>query len=120
MTDPTIMPRWQRANVIATCALIAAAFAYAACSWGAWPKLTYLPVTGELTMHPPPGAIAMTYLGIIAWGVGGAACGAILGAALCMIVRRPWADRTLRLLGAWAITAVGLAAGFYAWSLWPW
>lgn len=114
------MPRWQRAYVIATCALIAAAFAYAGCAWGHWPVLSYLPVAGRWTLHPPPGAIAMGYLGTLAWGAGGAAVGAIAGAALCAIVRRPWPPLALRLLGAWALTALVLAGGFYAWSLWPW
>src|SRR5438874_2343513 len=103
------MPRWQRAFVIAACALIGGAFAYAACDWGQWPKLTLLPVTGELTMHPPSGALAVTYFGIVSWGLGGTACGALVGALLCAkrgFGRKPWPDRALHLFGAWAITAV--------------
>jgi len=114
------MPRWQKAYVIATCALIAAVFAYAASDWGQWPRLTYLPLTGELTLHPPPGAIAITYLGTVAWGLGGAAVGALIGVALCAATRKPWPDRALHLLGAWAITAILLAGGYFTWSLWPW
>jgi hypothetical protein len=114
------MPRWQRVYLIATCALIAGAFAYAASDWGMWPHLTYLPLTGGFTLHPPPGALAMTYIGSIAWGVGGAAVGAIVGAALCAIRNRPWPDRVLRLFGAWAITAILLAGLFETWNLWPW
>lgn len=115
-----MMPRWQRAFVIATCAVIGGAFAYAACDWGQWPKLTMFPLTGDVAMHDRPGAIALTYLGTVAWGLGGAACGAIVGAALCAIVRRPWPDRALQLFGAWAITAILLAGSYYTWSLWPW
>ncbi len=114
------MPRWQRAYVIATCAVIAGAFAYAIHDWGHWPRLTYLPVTGELTTSPPPGAIAMPYIGTVAWGVGGAACGAVLGAGLCAAIRRRLPDRALQLLGLWAITAIVLAGGYYTWSSWPW
>ena len=114
------MPRWQRAFVIATCAIIAGAFAYAACDWGQWPRITYLPVTGTWTMHVPPGAIAITYLGVVAWGAGGAAVGAIVGAVLCKLVGKPWPERALQLLGAWSITAILLAGGYYTWSLWPW
>ena len=114
------MPRWQRIYIIATCAVIAGAFAFAACDWGQWPKLTYLPLPGSWTMHPPPGALAITYMGSLAWAISGAAVGAIVGAMLCAIAKKSWTDRLLRLFGAWAITAI-LLAGFYnTWNLWPW
>jgi hypothetical protein len=112
-----MMPRWQRAFVIAACAVIGGAFAYAACDWGQWPRLAYLPVTSELTMKAPPGSIAMMYVGVIAWGVGGAACGALVGAIVCAVVKRPLPDRALQLAGAWAITALLLAGSYYTWML---
>jgi hypothetical protein len=115
-----MMPRWQRAYVIATCALIGGAFAYAACDWGQWPRIIYVPLSGELTMHPPPAAITIVYWGFVAWAIGGAATGAAVGAALCAVVRKPWPDRAIQLLGAWAITAILLAGSYYTWSLWPW
>jgi hypothetical protein len=114
------MQRWQRAYVIAACALIGGAFAYAACDWGLWPRLTYLPLSGELVMHAPAGTLGITYLGVVAWGVGGAAAGALVGAALCAIVRKPWPDRALQLFGLWAITAILLAGSYFTWSVWPW
>ena len=114
------MPRWQRSYVLATCAVIAGAFAYVACDWGQWPRLAYLPLSGRLTLHAPPGTLAMTYWGSIAWGVGGAATGLIVGAVLCAIVKKPWPDRALRLFGAWAITAILLAGAYETWNLWPW
>jgi len=114
------MPRWQRAYVIATCAVIGGALAYTLCDWGSWPKLTYLPITGELALHAPPDAVAMAYPGIALWGACGAACGALAGALLARIARRPWPDRTLQLFGAWAITAILLAGAYYTWNLWPW
>ena len=117
------MPRWQRAFVIAACAVIGGAFAYAACDWGQWPKLAILPATGELTMHPPAGTLAMSYLGTVAWGAGGAATGALVGAVLCLprvLGRKPWSDRVLQLFGAWSITAVILTGAYYTWNLWPW
>ena len=113
-------PRWQRAFVIACCALIGGAFAYAACDWGRWPVLSYLPQIGELTFSPPPGAIAITYLGVVAWGLGGLACGALVGALLCTIAKRPWSPRMLQRFGAWAITAILLAGAYYTWNLGPW
>jgi hypothetical protein len=116
----TLMPRWQRAYVIATSAIIGAAFAYAACDWGQWPKLIYLPVTGEFTMSPPPGAITIVYWGVLAWGVGGAVTGALVGAVLVRLFPKSWPERALQLFGAWAITAVLLTGLYYTWSLWPW
>jgi len=113
------MPRDQRAYVIAMCAIIGAAFAYAACEWGSWPRLTYLPLRGEVTLGGG-GAITIVYLGIVAWGVGGLVCGALVGAILCRLAPRPWTERTLHLFGAWAIAALLLAGGYFTWSLWPW
>ena len=72
------------------------------------------------TLHPPAGALAITYLGSVAWALGGAACGLIVGAALCALVKHPWPDRWLRLFGAWAITAILLAGSYETWNLWPW
>ena len=46
--------------------------------------------------------------------------GALAGALLSKIFPRPWSDLVLRLFGAWAITAVLLAGGYFTWSLWPW
>jgi hypothetical protein len=115
-----MMPRWQRAYLVATCAVITAAFAYAACDWGHWPRLTYLPVTGDFVWHAPTGAIAMTYLGTVLWGLGGAALGAMIGSLVCAVVRRPLSDRWILLFGAWAITAIVLAGCYFTWSLWPW
>ena len=114
------MMRWQRAYIIAMCAVIGGAFAYAACVWGLWPTLTYLPVSGDLVLTPPGGALTITYLGIVAWGFGGGAVGTLVGAALCIIVRKPWPDRALQLFGAWAITAILLAGSYFTWSVWPW
>ena len=113
------MPRWQRAYVIAMCALIGGAFAYAACEWGQWPRLRYLPLTGDMTMSSTP-SLSITYLGVVAWGIGGAICGAVVGAIACRVVPRPWPDRVLHLFGLWALTAIVLAGSYYTWSLWPW
>jgi hypothetical protein len=114
------MPRWQRAYVIATCAIIGGAFAYAACDWGQWPRLTYLPVTGELTMSPPAGAVAIPFWGVVLWGLGGAVTGVLVGALLVRLFPKSWPARALQLFGAWAITAVLLTGLYYTWSLWPW
>ena len=113
------MPRQQRAFVIAMCAIIGAAFAYAACDWGRWPRLTYLPLHREITFDHSP-SVSITYLGLMAWGIGGLVIGALVGAVLSKIFPRPWTDLVLRLFGAWAITAILLAGSYFTWSLWPW
>jgi hypothetical protein len=120
MSEPAAgMPRDQRAYVIAMCAIIGGAFAYAACEWGSWPRITYLPLQGELTLDAGRG-IAMVYPGIVAWGLGGLVCGALVGALLCRAAPRPWPDRALHLFGAWALAAVLLAGAYFTWGLWPW
>lgn len=115
-----MMPRAQRAFLIATCAIIGGAFAYAASEWGQWPRLCYLPLTGDWTFSPGRSNTAMVYPGLVLWGFGGAACGALVGAALVRMIPRVWTDRTLHLFGAWAITAILLAGGYFTWALWPW
>ena len=119
MSESEQMSRANRAYVIAMCALIGGAFAYAACEWGRWPRLTYLPLSGELTFAPTT-QVSIQYFGIVAWGLGGAICGAGVGAILCRIAPRTWPDRILHLFGAWAITAILLAGGYFTWTLWPW
>lgn len=114
------MAAWQRMYILATCAIIGGTFAYAACDWGHWPRLTYRPLTGDILMTSPPGAITVNYLGTVAWGLGGAAVGALVGAVLCVAFKKPWTDRTLQLFGAWAITGLLLAGSYYTWNLLPW
>jgi len=114
------MARWQRAYVIATCAVIGGAIAYCACDWGAWPRLTYLPFARSLIVGVSRDPAAISYPGLLLWGAGGAAVGALFGAIACAIAPRDWAQRSLQLLGAWALTAVALALGYYTWTQWPW
>lgn len=118
MTEPQ-MSRGHRAYVIAMCAVIGGAFAYAACDWGRWPHLTYLPMSGTLTMAATD-EVAIHYVGFVAWGIGGACTGALLGALACRLVPRRWPVRGYQLLGAWAVTAIVLAGSYFTWSLWPW
>lgn len=111
--------RDERAYVIAMCAIIGAAFAYAACEWGQWPRLLYLPLQEALTFERSQ-AISIFYLGLVLWGLGGLVLGALVGAVLCKIFPRPWPTQRLRLFGAWAITAILLAGCYFTWALWPW
>jgi hypothetical protein len=113
-----MIARWQRAYTIATWGVIGAAFAYAACTWARWPRLTYFPVTGEWAIAPPTAtSITITYPGIVLWGLGGLVTGALVGAGLCRLIKT---ERWNGLFGAWAITAVLLAGFYYTWSVWPW
>jgi hypothetical protein len=113
------MSRAHRAFVIAMCAVIGGAFAYAACDWGRWPHLIYLPLSRKLVTEAMSG-IAVHYIGLVAWGAGGTGVGALVGAALCRIAPRAWPVRVYQLFGAWAITAILLAGAYFTWSLWPW
>jgi hypothetical protein len=113
------MSRAHRAYVIAMCAIIGGAFAYAACDWGRWPHLIYLPLHGRFTLASTS-PVAIAYLGLVAWGLGGACTGAVIGAALCRTWPRTWSAQVYRLFGAWAITAILLAGGYFTWNLWPW
>ena len=113
------MVRAHRAYVLAMCAVIGGAFAYAACDWGRWPRITYHPLSGALALGPAS-PIAIGFFGNVAWGLGGALCGALVGAGLVRVRPGPWPDRVLHLFGAWALTAVVLAGGYFTWSLWPW
>ena len=111
------MPQHQRAYVIATCAIIGAAFAYAACDWARWPRLTFRPLSDGWSLSSTPGPTSITYLGVVLWGLGGLTTGALVGSQLC---RLKISERLTILLGAWAITAVLLAGAYDTWSVWPW
>jgi hypothetical protein len=117
--DRPAMSRAHRAYVIAMCAIIGGAFAYAACDWGRWPLFIYLPLSRRLVLEPTA-AISISYVGIVAWGTGGACTGAVVGAVLCRAVPRPWPGHVYQLFGAWAITAILLAGSYFTWNLWPW
>lgn len=120
MTDAmTAMPRAHRAYAIAMCAIIGGAFAYAACDWGHWPHLVYLPLQARFALGASS-ATALHYPGLVVWGMAGACTGAVVGALLCRALPRPWPVRAYQLLGAWAITAIALAGSYFTWSLWPW
>jgi hypothetical protein len=114
------VPAWQRTYLVACAAVIGFAVAYALCDWAGWPRLIYAPVEGSLRMdHPPAGRDEISYLGMVAWGAGGAVVASIGALAALRFIRRPVASRWLRIFGAWALTAVLLAGAFHTWSLWP-
>jgi hypothetical protein len=114
------MPRWQRAYVVGTCAVIGFALAYTLSDFGGWPKLFYLPYDGEwVVARGIPDRIAIVYVGLIAWGVGGALIGAGIGGAATMAWKKPLPQVAIGLLGAWALTAFALAGAYYTWNLYP-
>jgi hypothetical protein len=114
------MPRWQRAYVVGTCAVIGFALAYALCDFGGWPRLHYLPYDDEWVVAPAvSGRVAMVYVGTILWGLGGGVVGAGIGGAASLVWKRPLPQVAIGLLGAWALTAFVLAGSYYMWNLYP-
>ena len=113
------MPRWQRAYVCGTCAVIGFALAYALCDFGGWPRLSYLPYEGAWTFSPPSDLVSMTYVGTFLWGVGGALVAAGVGAGATLVWKRPLPAAGFGLLAAWAMTAFLLAGLYYTWNIWP-
>jgi hypothetical protein len=71
-----------------------------------WPVLTYLPVRGEWSWHPVPGALEMHYFGIVLWGVVGFGVGLAVG-HLPALARR-WPARALPVVSV-AVLLGGLA-----------
>ncbi len=114
------MPAWQRTYLVACSAVIGFALAYALCDYASWPRAVYAPLEGAVRLERPPiGRNEVSYLGVVAWGAGGALLAALAAFAFARLVRRPLSSRALRILGAWAVTAVLLAGAFHTWSLWP-
>lgn len=114
------MPAWQRTYLVACCAVIGFALAYCLCDYAGWPRAVYAPLEGTLTMERPPvGRNQVGYLGIVAWGAGGALVAGLAAFAASRAIRRPIPIRWLRIVGVWALTAVLLAGAFQIWSLWP-
>jgi hypothetical protein len=114
------MPRWQRAYVCGTCAVIGFALAYTLCDFGGWPKLHYLPYERAWTFASSiPERTSMNYVGTFLWGLGGGVVGAGVGAAVTMVWKRPLPRVAFGLLAAWSMTAFVLAGMYYTWNLWP-
>ena len=114
------MPRWQRIYLAACAGVIGYAVAYVLSDFASLPRLTYFPRRHawhliERTTDPAP----MAYYGMLLWGGGGALVAAALVALATTRARRPLPRRWLQLAGGWAITAVALAAAYFAWNLWP-
>jgi hypothetical protein len=114
------MPRWQRAYVCATFAVIGFALAYVLADYGAWPKLLYFPYEHRFAMGTGGGGkIAMAYWGLFLWGLGGGLVGGGLGAVVTMVWKRPLPTQAFGLLAAWSLTAFFLAGSYFTWNLWP-
>jgi hypothetical protein len=115
----TAAPPWQRAYLIACCAIIGAALAYWLPHWAELPVLCYVPMQRRWTFDPPNTTPVITYVGLVLWGASGTAIGAALGALLGICWRRPLPTPALRMVGAWAITAFVMTGWYYTWNLWP-
>jgi hypothetical protein len=120
MVESSVVPSWQRIYLAACCAVIGFALAYSVCEYAGWPRLAYDPILRTVYMgRPPLGKLPLGYLGLVAWGVGGAVIAAGAAVAAGAALRRPLGDRWLRLVGGWALTAAALAGLFQTWNLWP-
>jgi hypothetical protein len=115
------MPRWQRAYVCATCAVIGFILAYVLCDFGTWPRLIHYPYDGSFDVAPGPqgGRVGMAYVGMFLWGIGGGLVGGGIGAAVTLVWRRPLPQQAFGLLAAWTLTAFFLGGTYYTWNLWP-
>jgi len=114
------MPRWQRIYLAACGGVIGYVIAYVASDFAAWPRLTYFPRRHAWAVVARAGAPApMAYYGMLLWGIGGALVAAAIVLLATWGARRAVAPRWLHLFGAWAMTAVVLAAAYFAWNLWP-
>jgi len=114
------VPRWQRIFVISCVAVIGYALAYTLADFGQWPRLMYFPFEREWGWYrTPPGPAPMPYLGLVLWGVLGAAFGILGAVAGCRLRRQPVSDTMLKLWGSWALTAFAFAGLYFTWNLWP-
>ena len=114
------MPAWQRIYVATCCAVIGFAFAYSICDYAGWSRMAYQPLEHAVHLtRPPLGKLELGFLGLVAWGTGGALVAAAAAALAGALVRRPLGALPLRLLGGWALTAAALAGLFQTWNLWP-
>ena len=113
-------PRWQTVQALGCAAVIGWTIAYVLCDWGGWHRLTYDQYRGAWSWNTgPTPRIPINYMGIILWGIGGAAVAVVLTLVGLRLWRRPLPSSVLDLGTAWAFTGVGLAGTYYTWSLWP-
>jgi hypothetical protein len=104
----------------ATAAIVGFALVVAMCDFGQWPRILYWPYRRSWSVGVPgPEQIVIGYWGTWLWGASGALVLAVVVWLASGWWRRSVSDPVLRLAGAWAITAVGLSAGYYLWNLWP-
>ena len=114
------MPLWQRIYLAACCAVIGFAFAYSLAEYAGWARVAYDPIERTIYLaRPPLGRLPLGYLGLVAWGAGGALVGAAAASITAALLRRPLGERWMRLMGGWALTAAALGGMFQTWNLWP-
>lgn len=114
------MAKWQLAYIAACMSVIVGCLCYLLSDFGSWPTLMYEPTTANwLVATTPPTRTAMVYPGLLLWGVTGAVTGAAGTLLLGSFARCSPHDKTLRLVGAWALTAFGFSCAYFFWGLWP-
>ncbi len=114
------MTSFQRSYLAACAALIGGCLAYAMCDFLAWSRLTYFPLEHEWRMVAgSSGAVGSDRLGLLLWGLGGALVAGLATWLLAGVRKRELPRRWLGLAGAWAVSALGLAALYFMWKEWP-
>ena len=100
-------------------ALIGFAIGYALPSYARLPRPFYDPIARDWHFVVKMGPIPMGYVGLIAWGV---VCAIVAGGLAHLItggIKREPTERAHVLWGAWAMSAVAIVLGYFAWNNWP-
>jgi len=100
-------------------AVVGAAIASVLPGWAHVPIVLYDPIGRAVRvarMGAPGGpAIEMSYYGVYLLAL----IGALVGAAIGRMLERRDTWRSWPLANAWAATALGIAASYEVWSIWP-
>ena len=114
------MSRVDSAVVAVAAGVGAFALTVLAASFLEWPMLTYLPRqhVWRMLSHPPPSA--MSFYGLVLWGL----VGGVDAAAVAHAIARSLRGRTLSPTAEWvaaggALVSLLLATGYFALRFWP-
>jgi hypothetical protein len=108
-----------RAYFSGCAALIGFAFGYALPSYARLPRAFYDPIARRWHFVAKMGPIPMGYVGLILWGIAGAIVAAALAGVITARLTREPSERSYALWGAWAMSAVAVVLGYFAWNNWP-
>ena len=107
------MRRWY---VAGCAAVIAYMLAYMTVDYAKLPRLVYDQLRHSWSFAVPTG-LPSGFVGQWLWAT--AAAAAVGGATFGLLGKRSVSERTLGFMLAWTLTAVALAAAYFAWMNWP-